>query len=215
MAIIQAIGGVVGLVVVITTIVVSFMKGKPVLGLAGIGFGALSLIGATRLAKPDSRWAKSRYDRTYLALSQGRFPDRVNDDDRVPKSEMDEVLDGWTTRPPHATELESTIGDRLAVPGRWIVAESPNEVTYRKPLIPHAVMLIVAVLLLPLWPIVGGIWLYLTLVGNEQRHHLSYAEGTGITEEKLGRAEHSYPVGLTRTAWREASEFEAALPIPN
>lgn len=206
------VGGLIGLGLAIYAIVACFMKSKPVLGIAGIlGFGLLSVIGAIRLAKPDSSWAMKRYDRTHLALSQGRFPDRVSAEDRVTKPQLEEDLDGWTARPPHATQLLDALNDRLGIPGQWVVSETPNDVTYRKPLVPHVVMLLATLLLIPLWPIVGGVWLYLALVADERRHRLTFADGTGVTEEKLGRAERSYPVGLSRTAWREAPEAEPAL----
>ena len=209
-----AIGGLVAIGIAVYAIIVCFLKGKPVLGVAGIiGFGAVSLIGAIRLAKPDSRWAKNRYDRTYLALSQGRFPEQVSPDEQVTKPQLEEDLDGWTSEPPHAIELVDALADPLAVPGRWIVQETPNDVTYRKPLVPHVAMLIAFLVLLPLWPIVGALWIYIALIANDQRHRLTFAEGIGVTAEKLGRVARSYPVGLRRTAWREAPEAEVSAGV--
>ena len=202
--------GVVALVVFVPAIVICFLKGKPILGIIGIFVGLVALVGAIRLAKPDSRWARQRYDRTYLALAQARFPKRVDDEDRVTKIQLEEDLNGWTSKPPHATEVVDVLDDRLAVPGRWVVTETPNDVIYRKPAVPHVAMLIVFLLLLPLAPVVLAIWAYLAYFANEQRHRLTFTEGTGVTEEQLDRAEHSYPVGLRRTAWREAPEAESA-----
>jgi hypothetical protein len=110
-------------------------------------------------------------------------------------------------------ELVDALTDQLAVPGRWIVQEAPNDVTYRKPLVPHVAMLIAFLILLPLWPIVGALWIYIALVANDQRHRATFSEGSGVTEEKLGRAARSYPIGLRRTAWREAPEAEVSAGI--
>jgi len=213
-AVYGAIGGLVAIGIAIYSIIVCFLKGKPVLGVVGIiGFGVVSLIGAIRLAKPDSRWAKNRYDRTHLALSQGRFPERVSPEQQVTKIQLDEDLDGWTSEPPHALELVDALTDHLAVPGRWIVQEAPNDVTYRKPLVPHVAMLIAFLILLPLWPIVGALWVYIALMANDQRYRVTFSEATGVTEEKLGRAARSYPIGLRRTAWREAPEAAVSAGI--
>jgi hypothetical protein len=103
--------------------------------------------------------------------------------------------------------------DKLAVPRRWIVQEAPNDVTYRKPLVPHVAMLIAFLILLPLWPIIGALWIHIALVANDQRYRATFSEGTGVTEEKLGRAARSYPTGLRRTAWREAPEAEVGAGI--
>ena len=116
----------------------------------------------------------------------------MSPEQQVTKPQLEEDLDGWTSEPPHALELVDALTDQLTVPGRWIVQEAPNDVTYRKPLVPHVAMLIAFLILLPLWPIVGALWIYIALMANDQRYRLTFTEGTGVTEEKLGRAARSY-----------------------
>jgi hypothetical protein len=53
---------VVTMVVVLALSAVAILKGKIVLGVAGVLFPIVGLIGAIRLAKPDSFWAKRRYE---------------------------------------------------------------------------------------------------------------------------------------------------------
>jgi hypothetical protein len=52
--------------------VVCFLKGKRFAGIVGLFVPAVALVGAVRLAKPDSRWAR-RYERSKLERSQARF----------------------------------------------------------------------------------------------------------------------------------------------
>ena len=47
--------------VVLAIAVVALLKGKVVLGVVGVLLPVLSLVGAIRLAKPDSPWARRRY----------------------------------------------------------------------------------------------------------------------------------------------------------
>ncbi|MFN2581546.1 MAG: hypothetical protein ABR498_02250, partial [Candidatus Dormibacteria bacterium] len=51
----------VALVVNLVLVVVTFLKGKPILGALGLMVPTLALIGAIRLAKPESQWAHRRY----------------------------------------------------------------------------------------------------------------------------------------------------------
>ncbi len=53
--------------------VVSFLKGKIYLGLIGIFLPAAAIVGATRLAKPGSPWARRRYDEAKMARATERF----------------------------------------------------------------------------------------------------------------------------------------------
>lgn len=55
-------------------IVITFMKGKPVFGIIGIFIPIFALIGAIRLAKPNSSWARGRYDEAQMAEARRRFP---------------------------------------------------------------------------------------------------------------------------------------------
>ena len=63
----------------IWAIVVCFQKGKPWMGLCGLPIGLLAYIGAIRIAKPDSKWARERYandrDPLKLAIARRRFPE--------------------------------------------------------------------------------------------------------------------------------------------
>ncbi len=51
----------------LTFVVICLMKGKLMWGVFGFYFPPLGLIGAIRLAKPDSSWARKRYDEKKLA----------------------------------------------------------------------------------------------------------------------------------------------------
>jgi hypothetical protein len=54
-------------------VVICFMKGKLLWGVFGIYLWPIALVGAARLAKPDSWWARHRYGDDKLARSQGRY----------------------------------------------------------------------------------------------------------------------------------------------
>jgi hypothetical protein len=51
---------------------VCFLKGKSFTGVLGLFVPAVALVGAVRLAKPGSRWAR-RYEQTKLERAEGRF----------------------------------------------------------------------------------------------------------------------------------------------
>ncbi|MFM7686396.1 MAG: hypothetical protein ACKOD2_05225 [Ilumatobacteraceae bacterium] len=53
--------------------VVSFLKGKIYLGLVGVFIPTFAAVGALRLAKPHSPWAKRRYDEHKMARATARF----------------------------------------------------------------------------------------------------------------------------------------------
>lgn len=53
--------------------VVSFLKGKIYLGLIGVFLPAAAIVGAVRLAKPGSPWARRRYDDHKVARATARF----------------------------------------------------------------------------------------------------------------------------------------------
>ena len=53
--------------------VVCFLKGKLIWGVVGLFFWPVAGIGAWRLARPDSRWAKNRYDEKKRQRSQSRY----------------------------------------------------------------------------------------------------------------------------------------------
>jgi lysyl-tRNA synthetase, class II len=54
-------------------VVICFMKGKLLWGVFGIYLWPIALVGALRLARPDSWWARHRYDADRLARSQRRY----------------------------------------------------------------------------------------------------------------------------------------------
>ena len=70
-------GDVVGLVVShaigLALAITCFLKGKLMWGVVGIYVGPVALIGAVRLARPGSWWARRRYDAGKLARSRERF----------------------------------------------------------------------------------------------------------------------------------------------
>jgi lysyl-tRNA synthetase, class II len=53
-------------------VVTSYLKGKLYLGTVGIFFAPAAVIGAVRLAKPDSPWARMRYRRNPVKLERAR-----------------------------------------------------------------------------------------------------------------------------------------------
>jgi hypothetical protein len=77
------------MLVVVALSAVAILKGKIVMGVAGVLFPIVGLIGAIRLAKPSSIWAKRRYERGSRKLARAteryarhtrryqRFQDRV------------------------------------------------------------------------------------------------------------------------------------------
>ncbi len=65
-------------IAVVTAVVLSalaILKGKPLMGLIGLFVLPVSLVGAVRLASPNSRWARRRYDPSgrKMARSQARW----------------------------------------------------------------------------------------------------------------------------------------------
>jgi hypothetical protein len=54
-------------------VVVCFMKGKLIWGVLGLYIPPIAIVGACRLAKPSSSWAKKRYDDAKLARSHERY----------------------------------------------------------------------------------------------------------------------------------------------
>ncbi len=53
--------------------IVAFLKGKIYLGLIGVFIPSVAMVGAVRLAKPHSPWARRRYDSQKLARAAERF----------------------------------------------------------------------------------------------------------------------------------------------
>jgi hypothetical protein len=56
-----------------TWVVICFMKGKLMWGVVGIYAFPIAVYGASRLAKPNSSWAKKRYDEAKMARSRERY----------------------------------------------------------------------------------------------------------------------------------------------
>ena len=66
-------------VLVIWPVVVCFMKGKPGMAILGLlVFTPIAWIGALRLAKPTSSWAKKRYGPAQMEEAERRFGDAGN-----------------------------------------------------------------------------------------------------------------------------------------
>ena len=82
------------LVVPITWAVICVLKGKPWFAVLGLVFGVFSLVGAIRLAKPNSRWAR-KYTRQQMEEAMRRFP---KDAQQVPTD--------WTPQPDPLEEPE-------------------------------------------------------------------------------------------------------------
>lgn len=57
----------------LTFVVVCLMKGKLMHGVLGFYITPVAIIGSIRLARPDSRWARKRYDEKKLARSRARY----------------------------------------------------------------------------------------------------------------------------------------------
>jgi hypothetical protein len=70
----------VGVAVDVTVCAVAILKGKPILGLAGVFVPPASIVGALRLAAPTSPWARWRYapEGSKLARSRARI-ERIHD----------------------------------------------------------------------------------------------------------------------------------------
>ena len=62
--------------------ILCLLKGKLFTGLIGLAVPIVSLVGAIRMAKPESFWARRRYDDAKLARSRARF---AGDAERVQK----------------------------------------------------------------------------------------------------------------------------------
>ncbi|HEX5922430.1 MAG TPA: hypothetical protein VFY45_01270 [Baekduia sp.] len=73
-----SIGGTVAVVgIVLTLSIVSFLKERLLLGVLGLFIPVFGAIGALRLGKPTSIWARRRYSPERMAQAQARFaPDR-------------------------------------------------------------------------------------------------------------------------------------------
>jgi hypothetical protein len=56
--------------------VIAIFKGKTATGVAGFFLPLISLVGAIRLAKPNSPWARRRYGEVKRARAEKRFPPR-------------------------------------------------------------------------------------------------------------------------------------------
>ncbi|MFQ5947851.1 MAG: hypothetical protein ACE5KX_03205 [Acidimicrobiia bacterium] len=65
--------------VAITSMVICVQKGKPELAILGVLFFPVAIVGAIRIAKPESRWARRHYapGSEKARLSNERFPPRL------------------------------------------------------------------------------------------------------------------------------------------
>ena len=69
------VGTAIAVSVVVGLAVLSFAKGRVLLGVIGLFVPVFALAGAVRLARPASPWAKWRYDRARTARAEARFAD--------------------------------------------------------------------------------------------------------------------------------------------
>jgi hypothetical protein len=53
---------------------IAILKGRAVLGVVGVFIPLLALVAALRLARPNSPWARRRYDERRMARARHRFP---------------------------------------------------------------------------------------------------------------------------------------------
>ncbi len=74
---VQIIIAILAVAINLAIVVITFMKGKYVFGIIGIFIPLFALFGACRQAKPDSSWARSRYDDIQMARSIERYPGRI------------------------------------------------------------------------------------------------------------------------------------------
>jgi lysyl-tRNA synthetase class 2 len=86
----------VGLVLHVGLIVVCVLKGKLTLGLMAIVVPLLAIVGALRLAKPDSTWAKKVYGEGSRRMSRARRRYAARDSRWDPVRERAEDLIGGT-----------------------------------------------------------------------------------------------------------------------
>ncbi len=66
---------------------ICFLKRKIFVGVFGLFIPLVALIGAVRLAKPNSRWAKQRYGEQKMARSVARFPEEGNSDGKAEETQ--------------------------------------------------------------------------------------------------------------------------------
>jgi hypothetical protein len=57
----------------LTFVVICLMKGKLMYGVLGFYIPPIAIVGSLRLARPDSRWARKRYDEEKVARSRARY----------------------------------------------------------------------------------------------------------------------------------------------
>jgi hypothetical protein len=67
------VGVILSLVIGWCFVIVCFMKGKLILGVLGLYLPPVAIVTALRLARPNSWWARNRYDGTKLERSRNRF----------------------------------------------------------------------------------------------------------------------------------------------
>ncbi len=64
----------------LTAIVVCFLKGKPGMGIGALLAGILAIVGSIRLAKPNSWWARRYYEPDGRKIREARM--RFSDESR-------------------------------------------------------------------------------------------------------------------------------------
>jgi hypothetical protein len=92
----SGIGAVAGIVVSLaigwTFVIVCFLKGKLIWGVLGLYLPPLAIVTAFRLARPNSWWARKRYDDDPAKLERSR--ERYKGEEKVVKPEIDAAQSG-------------------------------------------------------------------------------------------------------------------------
>ena len=100
---------------------VSFVKGKLATGLIGIVVPIVALVGAIRLAKPSSVWARRRYSEKKMNRSHQRF-----DDDYLRRRERLRDLIGGTVQDDQAMQTPAAPGSQQPDDGPAAPARQPE-----------------------------------------------------------------------------------------
>jgi hypothetical protein len=99
------------MIVVLVISAIAILKGKIVLGVAGVLFAPVGLVGAIRLAKPDSPWARRRYPEDGPKMARARK--RYQRHERRYQRFQDQVAGAPSVPPPSDTATDSPSGPRV------------------------------------------------------------------------------------------------------
>jgi len=92
----SGVGAVAGIVISLaigwTFVIVCFLKGKLIWGVLGLYLPPIAMVTAFRLARPNSWWARKRYDDDPAKLERSR--ERYKGEEKVVKPEIDAAQSG-------------------------------------------------------------------------------------------------------------------------